>query len=299
MKLKQLLGKGYIKIFVKVSVSLLCIFFLFRKISFPELMLTLKQANFYYLFFSAIFFVLSKLFSAIRLQKYLQNIRIPLKPIENTKLYWLGMFYNLFLPGGIGGDAYKAYYLNKQFPEVKLKHIVSTLLKDRFSGLFTICIILLILASFIGIQIAFSLVFAGIVALALGLYLTEKLVPPDSSRYLMYTSFFSLLVQVSQVISVVLILLSLDVHEHYAEVSFIFLLSTIVAMFPVTIGGIGLRELTFLYFASYFHQDKDVYVSVAFLFFVVSSVSSLPGMYYHFRPDQLMGKHAAGSAQEE
>ncbi len=39
------------------------------------------------------------------------------------------MFYNLFLPGGIGGDAYKGYVLKKKY-EVKTKSVVSILVLD-------------------------------------------------------------------------------------------------------------------------------------------------------------------------
>ena len=31
---------------------------------------------------------------------------------ESLKLYYKGMFYNIMLPGGIGGDGYKGYYLH-------------------------------------------------------------------------------------------------------------------------------------------------------------------------------------------
>lgn len=64
-------------------------------------------------------FNISKIISSIRLNRYFKDINLSLSQTYNLKLYYLGMFYNLFLPGGIGGDGYKIYIikniLNKKF----------------------------------------------------------------------------------------------------------------------------------------------------------------------------------------
>ena len=49
------------------------------------------------------------------------------------------MFYNLFLPGGIGGDAYKGFVIQRKF-KVKTKKVVGALLLDRLSGMLLIII---------------------------------------------------------------------------------------------------------------------------------------------------------------
>lgn len=61
----------------------------------------------------------------------LLNIRIP--NLQNLKLYALGMFYNLFLPGGSGGDGYKVYLLRKLY-KAPVKHLLSAVLLDRING---------------------------------------------------------------------------------------------------------------------------------------------------------------------
>ena len=62
-------------------------------------------------------------------------------------LYYVGMFYNALLPGGIGGDAYKAYKFEKSFNK-GYKLIIKSLLIDRVSGLFAIFILLSLLLLF-------------------------------------------------------------------------------------------------------------------------------------------------------
>jgi len=48
--------------------------------------------------------------------------------------YYIGMFYNLFLPGSVGGDAYKVFLLHEQGVGRTKPLILATLL-DRLSGL--------------------------------------------------------------------------------------------------------------------------------------------------------------------
>ncbi|HVD99505.1 MAG TPA: lysylphosphatidylglycerol synthase transmembrane domain-containing protein [Cytophagaceae bacterium] len=289
MTFRAFFGHRYVKLFVKVVVSVLCLYVVFRKINFNEMSHLFWKAHPIYLVAAGLFFILSKLFSSVRLHKYLACSGVAVSQLENVKLYWLGMFYNLFLPGGIGGDGYKAYYLHKRYKDVGLKKIIILLLKDRLNGLAVVCMMLLSMAGCMTLSFPISnwWIFAGLIAGSLGLYLIEKLMKPDSAAFLWYTAVFSFLVQVTQIISMLFLLVALGVSEHYVEISFVFLLSTIIAMMPFTIGGIGFRELTFLYFAEYFHYDKSILVAVAFLFFIITSLLSLPGVYYHFRNDKL------------
>ena len=51
------------------------------------------------------------------------------------------MFYNLFLPGAISGDAYKVVLLTRKY-DVSYKKITAAVLLDRFSGLLALGLIL-------------------------------------------------------------------------------------------------------------------------------------------------------------
>ena len=53
-----------------------------------------------------------------------------------TGLYFVGAFYNLFLPTGMGGDAIKMYELSRD--EGKAALTISSVLMDRFLGLFVL-----------------------------------------------------------------------------------------------------------------------------------------------------------------
>ncbi|HRF24042.1 MAG TPA: lysylphosphatidylglycerol synthase transmembrane domain-containing protein, partial [Chitinophagaceae bacterium] len=100
---------------LKIVVSGLCIWYVSGKIDFRKAGEALQKANVFYLVLALLTFVVSKIIASFRLNIYFKNIFIRLSEWTNLKLYWLGMFYNLFLPGSIGGDAYKVLLLKKKF----------------------------------------------------------------------------------------------------------------------------------------------------------------------------------------
>lgn len=120
--------KKAIKLFLKIAGSLGALYFVFSKINFGEVWDVYQKSNILPLFIALIFFTLSKFISALRLNHFFRAIDVFLSKLKNIKLYLVGMFYNLFLPGGIGGDGYKIYVLKKH-------HTVST--RDLFTAVFS------------------------------------------------------------------------------------------------------------------------------------------------------------------
>ena len=274
---------------LKVIISLILIYFIFTKIDAGEIGLVLKKTHFGHLFLALLFFAFSKMVSAFRANLYFHEIGIPLQQLSNLKLALLGMFYNLFLPGGIGGDAYKGYLLNKGF-DVKTKKIVSTLILDRLSGL----LLLFIYASILAVTLNNSILnryrwlfIVGIILSVLTFWFLNK-------KYFAYvlpvfwkSFFYSALVQFAQLICVVLILKALGINSDQSAYLFIFLISSIVAVLPLTIGGIGSREVTFFYGASLFGLQEATSVSISLVFFLITALVSFLGIYYHFSKPKL------------
>ena len=94
-----------LKLLLKIAVTILCFWYISRKIDFTKAKVAVMEADWWWLFLSVVAFAFSKFLASFRLNIYFKNIGIYLSQKKNLKLYWLGMFYNLFLPGGIGGDA--------------------------------------------------------------------------------------------------------------------------------------------------------------------------------------------------
>ena len=62
----------------------------------------------------------------------------------------------------------------------------------------------------------------------------------------------------------------------------VFLCSSIVSVIPLTIGGIGSRELTFVYGAQWFNLSEEKSLGTSMLFFILNALVSLIGIYFYF-----------------
>lgn len=275
--------------FLKILFSFVLLYFVFTKIQFNEVWKILKGSNFTYLFAALFLFVISKILSAFRLNLYIHQIKIFLTQLSNIKLYLLGMFYNLFLPGGIGGDAYKGYVLKNKY-EVKTRSVVSILILDRLNGLLLIFVISCILALFLDENRinSYKILFGIAIALSILVFWVFN------KRFFsfVYPVFwkslgFSALVQLAQLISVLFILKALGVEGNTIAYLFIFLISSIVSVLPLTIGGIGSREVVFYYGALWLALDENTSVSISMLFFLITAAVSLAGIVYHFKKPEL------------
>lgn len=275
--------KGIIVLKVLISVAL--IYFIFTKLNLKEVLGVLKSADPLYLFFAFILVIGSKISASFRLNLYFHQLKVYLTQKSNMKLYVLGMFYNLFLPGGIGGDAYKGFIIKKKFA-VDTKKIIAVLVLDRLSGLLLISLYTCMLALIIQNSPVdnFKIWFAAAIPLGMLFYwfLNTKFfsyVLPVMWKAIAYSA----LVQLLQLISIFFILKSLDISTNIIAYLFIFMISSIVSVIPLTIGGIGSREVTFLYGAALLGLNTNISVGVSLLFFLISAVLSLTGVWYHIR----------------
>jgi len=274
--------KGLLKFVIKVIITTLALYVVIRKIDLIETKRILFSTQVFWLFIALLLFNISKVISSIRLNGLFRTIDLRLDFYYNLKLYYVGMFYNLFLPGGIGGDGYKVYVLNKHF-KVSVKQLISATLVDRISGMVALVFLVMVLTLFIEITFAGENIIyfiSGLLILAYpAYYLFFKLLFPKFIPFFHPSNFLSFGVQVSQLICALFILWSLDIHDLYIEYQVLFLISSVVAVLPFTIGGIGARELVFIFGANYLMIDRNTAVAFSLLFFLLTAVSSFTGVF--------------------
>lgn len=270
---------------VKLVVSIGLILFVFSKIDAQSTFRILKSISPINLILGFLLILLSKIIASYRLLSYFRVIQIPIKAQTNLQLYFLGMFYNLFLPGGIGGDAYKAYILKKQNPQSSSKRTIAVLVLDRISGLFALFTIgVFVLASLqisiLNINSRWSILLL-VVALLSYKFIIDKGFAYTKAVF-WSTIVYSLFVQGLQVISILFILNGLNISTDIHPYVLVFLCSSIVSVIPLTIGGIGSRELTFVYGAQWFNLSEEKSLGTSMLFFLLNALVSLIGIYYYF-----------------
>ncbi len=90
-----------------------------------------------------------------------------------------------------------------------------------------------------------------------------------------------LAVQALQVLCIYCIMQALHIYAHQTAYILTFLLSSIVAILPLTIGMIGAREVVFLWGSNtLLHINNDpATVSISISFFLITLAGSLFGIY--------------------
>jgi glycosyltransferase 2 family protein len=247
----------------------------------------LLSANIFWLIPAGIFFILSKWISAWRLNSFFRTIGIVIPEKENIKLYLLGMYYNLFLPGGIGGDGYKIYLLNKR-SNTGMKKIFQAVLLDRITGVYALFVLVVGISYLLPYPIEYKYVTWLLIPLSFAFFylILHKFFRVFLAVFLR-TNMQSLLVQLAQLISAWCILQSIHTHDYLWEYLCVFLISSIVATIPFTIGGIGAREITFLLGADYLGLNADSSIALSLLFFLITALVSFAGIYYSFREKEI------------
>lgn len=272
----------WLKLLLKIAITVVCLWYVSGKIDFTKAGAALRNANWFFLFLALIAFIISKLSAAIRLNIYFRNIDIHLPGMQNIKLYWLGMFYNLFLPGSISGDAYKVILLTKKY-KIAYKKTTAAVLLDRFSGLLGLGLILAVYALFVlKNDLYIVVIVVGAVLAVLVFYFIIKFWLKDFIQSFLPTLFLGILVQASQVVCVYLIMAALGIPIHIMEYVFIFLISSVVAVLPLTIGGLGAREVVFLEGSKYFGLVQETSVVISLLFYLITLITSAVGLFYVF-----------------
>jgi uncharacterized membrane protein YbhN (UPF0104 family) len=284
-------GKQTLKLLLKLSLTGLALFVVFRKIDVEETWLLVLSANGYYLLLAVCFFVCSKIFSALRLNLFFRDLGLIIPSVQNLKLYAIGMFYNLFLPGGIGGDGYKVYLLNRQYG-TPVKNLLSSVFLDRINGLAMLVFLMFLLLFHVEMvnkdQLnPLLLAWLGLFTVPLAFYTGMRFFFQKFMYSLPYTLLYSFFVQLMQLACCYFILLGLDVQAQILEYLFVFLLSSIVAVLPLTIGGVGARELVFIFSHGYIGIDKNTAVAFSLLFFVITATTSLTGIFFRFKKEVL------------
>ncbi|SFT74638.1 hypothetical protein SAMN04489724_1987 [Algoriphagus locisalis] len=268
---------------LKLVLTGLALFLVFRKIDTEQLWQITKTIHWLWLVPAVFTFVLSKLFTAFRLNLYFKNIGLIISEKLNIKLYLIGMFYNLFLPGGIGGDGYKVYLLNKHY-QTFVKSLVKASLLDRLGGLVAIVFLLLVLIIPVNLTLPFASqipweLMVGIAALLVfpAFWLIQKLLFKAFLPSFWKANAWSMAGQLAQLVCAWFILKSLGVTENFLAYQLVFLLSSIVAVLPLTIGGVGARELVFVYAHTYAGIDEAIAVAFSLIFFLITALVSLTG----------------------
>ncbi len=273
-----------LKAAAKFIISGIALYLVFSKISFNEIFRLIGNAHYKFFLIAILLFLFSKILAALRLNQFFNHTNIIINEYTSLKLYWLGMFYNLFLPGGISGDGYKIYLINKHL-RTGIKPVFRAILIDRLVGLLALAVLASVIFSVAEQIITYqrlSLLLS--IILIVGFWGFLKLFFKKYLEIYLMVFIYSLTVQLLQLICAFFILKALNYNDHLLTYLFLFLISSIISILPVTIGGIGAREITFLTGAQYLSLSPDIAIALSLSFYLITVIVSSVGLIWVINP---------------
>ena len=118
---------------IKVFISLGLLFLLFQLFDFRESWAALRGIEIPYLVVAFILFQLTLLLRSFRWRFLLDALKVGVPVHRLLYLYYVGTFFNAFLPSGFGGDAIKMFELGRYTQ--RGSESIGTVLVDRLMGI--------------------------------------------------------------------------------------------------------------------------------------------------------------------
>ncbi|MBF0489730.1 MAG: flippase-like domain-containing protein [Candidatus Omnitrophica bacterium] len=296
--------------FLRFGLSAILLIWLFSRIDYKHTWAALKGADQTYLLVSLIVFLLSSIFILWRWFILLKALGVSFKKLSALKWFLIGMFCNLFLPTSVGGDVVKGLGLAKETGD-RPKVFISIVL-DRLTGFVGIVIVacvafffgrkivgdsslMISIASMAGVSIVLGVVLFSqrIYSLACKVFkpwpkIKDALMNLHGDIILMrgkYKEFaFTIGISVfSQVVyAYVFYLIALGLHQKTAFVYFIIFspLVCVVTSLP-SIGGLGVREMGWVYLLSKVGIPQGVALGLSLINFVfIILIGLVGGVWY-------------------
>jgi hypothetical protein len=238
---------------------------------------------------------------------------VGLGAVRYTRLlafYFIGMFFNLFLPTVVGGDAVKAVLLTRETGSPA--RATASVFMERNLGLFALLSIALVAAwrapavDIVGMRLSTltllllaGFVAANVVLATRGVYgLVDRIIGstrlarmrPRAAplyeamsayaarpRVLVATVLLSFVFQGVVIAVVFLNARALDLQFPFATIAVFVPLISLAGMIPVSVNGLGVREALYIFFFGRLGAPTEVSVSLALLYLAVTFTASLPG----------------------
>lgn len=273
--------KKRLKLVVQLLVAILAIYLVVGQIDLQEYKKQLLSLKPGWLVLAVLAFNGSKILSAFRLNYFFKSLGLSLESVYNLKLYYLGMLYNQIFPGGIGGDGYKVYLLNKLY-QIPIKGLITATLLDRISGVVALGFLAFgtgLLGSSAGWLDSYSfLLWLGLIAAYPAYYLLVHFLFPVYKKYNHITNMQAIGVQGLQLVCAYFMIQALGIEAGYMDYFTLFLASSVAAALPISApGGIGVREWVMVQGAVIFALDESAAAAFASIFFIITLFSSLIG----------------------
>jgi uncharacterized protein (TIRG00374 family) len=308
--------KSHVQLFIRFAGSSVLILWTLHLIDWEKMFEIAKKASFSYLTLAFLAVQLTVLSSVWKWKLLItdENGRGNVSLLKLGRFYYVGLFFNNFLPGSVGGDVVRVYYLGRT---TGMSKAAASVAFERLTSGIALVAIALFSSFFLKtsktVTLAVLLVAGIVIVLGLLGYLLIKKRPKgiipisnevNNARFkwaftvkkgfaqMLQTianyrrkgllwwgmvSILSILFQVGLAWINQLLFLALGINIPWLDLLMIITLISVITMLPVSVNGIGVREGSYVFFFQQLGVPSEMAVAVSLLFFFLVSLSSLAG----------------------
>ncbi|MDH4161445.1 MAG: flippase-like domain-containing protein [Nitrospirota bacterium] len=284
---------------LKALVSGILLTYLFRKIDLRTMIEHFRDMNGWYFTLSSLASLCTIFLASLRWRALLSGSQ-PISKLFSLNL--IGSFFNNFLPGAVGGDAVKAYYLYREIGQGGRS--IASVFMDRYmgyTGLLTIGLISGAIAfndlRAVGMQWITPLLFAAFLGgslLVFGLRIGRRFSTVAdfydyfhgtlrNRRAILAAYGLSLLIQLLTILSIYLITLAVGQRPQFTALFVFVPIIVTVMMLPISISGLGLRESAFVVLFGLVGISAEASTTISILWFLSIAAPSLIGLVEYAR----------------
>lgn len=310
---------------LKIAVSSALLIYLFSKVGGMAVVSNLVLISPFPFAAAALLYIVASYISALR-WRLLVPYHIAMRWIFST--YMIGAFFNVCLPGTIGGDAVKAYYLSKELADpLYAKHkpdqasnygaiSIASVFMDRYIGLVALLIVgltgtianyqllaaspvLWVTPAIFSVFIISSILFfrfrfGSRIRFIMNMYDYFALYF-GKRRVIVRALFYSAAIQMLVISSVYILAKGMSLDISFLQLLVFLPLISLIALVPISISGFGLREGAYVFFLAMVGIKAEMAMTLSILHFLSVAVASLWGFFEYLRFKHLFG----GSIKED
>jgi uncharacterized protein (TIRG00374 family) len=247
-----------------------------RSVDFSEIKRHIGRLNIWMYVILCLIYLLQQFVMSLRWKLLLEKIGLSSSIMGLYRIVLFGQLLNRFLPSSIGGDSAKIYYAISHHPDKKTASVSATLM-DRGIGLFSLFFIVMITLPFVSIlnlqEKVIGSILMGSVILAIGLlvfgqldalivwFMNLRFAQNRIGEYvrrfwdvfleyriqktvLLQAFLYSILTKMIMIIGQYLTFVAVGVDIPLIVIFFVIPLVNLITTIPVSIGGLGLREVS-------------------------------------------------------
>lgn len=284
---------------IKIVVSSGLIYLVLSKAGIEKVIGAITGINFFYFLLAAFVYIFSIYLSSVRWQLLLPK---GFKTGRAFSFYLIGAFFNNILPGIIGGDAIKVYYLYKD--KMNNSFAVASVFMDRYIGFAALMFIGLMAFPF-GFDyfrgsyiewllpaIVSSFVIASLLIFGLrlgkgfsfmaGFY--EYFISYRRNKKIILKAFLlSIIVQLTCILAIYVLSRGLKIELPLIPLFIFVPIISTISTIPISISGIGVREAAFVMLLGFLEITPAQATALSFSWFLSMVAGSLPGLIEYLR----------------